>query len=468
MFIASIIIVLSLSLVLAKDIWTSNSAGAEKIEFTTLQDVYVKSSSICNNLNANSPVDLYVVTEQTNPLNDIRGKSQQVLLDSDNKILVTKILTTPEAGSYIIIIDCTGDGSYNVLEPMTSFSVAAVAGTGSVTLGDSDIGSHSWRYNSEDIDVVNEVVQLKISVVGEDIELENITLKAAGIINDSEIAKLEVYSDENNNGLMDTGDVLVGNLEPAYTEDNGVSVIPLTFILEKNSPKSLLIVYTMSESLKEGELYLTVQSLYGTGKNSGKTIMFFGLPLDSSKTTILGKQTCLGSLTLQLEPNPVERDSNTKVILSGLTGCDNKTAVIRPNPCGSSLADKLESCVIKNGGCEFDLKITNSLTVHACVDKNDNGKLVDFGEFALEDLIVIEPVTPVEEEEIGETNFTIETNVTEQKGQELNFLNTLKDQLSSTNIFFILLEITLLLIFIVLIMIMFRLRPAKSRKSNGD
>jgi hypothetical protein len=451
-----------------------------KNEYLTTETVYIRSTALlCNNQPKDTIVNLYIVENMDewvdgDFLDDVRGDPQEVL---NSQFPSKKIWENPKAGFYDVLVDCIENGDYDSLEPIdslsaTGFTVTAVTGTSRASVGSNDMGDHIWRHDPENPKFTNEMLQMKLVASNEDIILENMTIKAAGTGDDIKIVKVEIYADENNDGKVSENELLIADAEPAYDEDNGEISLSLDYVLTRDLTENLLIVYEMQERMVEGEFSLIVESIYGIGENSGEIIEFSGLPMTSGIKTVLPEKTCLGELSLDLAPNPAFEEGIVTADLSGLTGCSNKTIVLRLNPCGSSIKEEVGSCIIEGEGCQITFPAEISKTFHACIDKNDDEDMVDFGEYAIEDLIVEEKPTVVKDQNLTEeVNITDEittdedTTVSEITG---DVIEELKSDLSEAGSFFILLEITLLLILFVLVMIMFRLKPRTVQKEEEE
>ena len=106
-------------------------------------------------------------------------------------------------------------------------------------------------------------------------------------------------------------------------------------------------------------------------------------------------------------------------------------------------------------------------TYYVCIDKNQDGDYTDFGEFAFNDLVIIEPEPQKEKvnitEQTTEINETKVINETEKTSIAGGIIGELKERISGTDSLFVLLEITLLLMLFVLILILLRLRRPTSR-----
>ncbi len=463
----SFMLALSIVAAQATNPWSASQTGAEKNTFTSLDDVYVKSNVLCEPA---EEVDVYIVEsndgwEDGDNLDDVRGLPEPVVL-VNSKIPLTKLWEVPVSGEYDIVVDCNRNEEYDeFIDDIDSFSgvgfsVESVAGVGKAKKGSEDVGNHVWRYDPEEIDFTNEMLQIALTAEGEDIELFNLTLVAFGNGDDSQVSAVEVYVDENNNGRLDDTEILIGDVQPGFEDDNGMTLVELDYFLINKETENILIVYILDETVLEGEFSLIVKSIEGVGSDSDSPIKFSGVPITSGKKQVLPEKTCLGELTLELKPNPVDPDGKVIATFSGLEGCDGMEVALRTNPCGSTSPRFIDSCVLENDSCKVSFKATSSLTYYACVDKSEDGDSVDFGEFAFEDLEISLPEGKEIEENIEEDEEEIEENIEEGTLEEITGKVTeVGEEISETSSFFILLEVTLLLILFVLVMILFRLKP---------
>lgn len=464
----------------------SAQAAVESIKdkYYITEPVSVRSTStpLCNNVQKTENVTLYIVENKDvwnngDSLTDVRAQAQQITNSQFQSIIVWN---SPKAGFYDIIIDCDKDEKY-YNEPIDSFDkigfeVIAVAGTGKAKIGEKDIGSHSWMYDSEEPDLATEMLQISLTAEGESIKLSNITIRAAGTGKDAELDKIEVYADENNNGRIDANEPVIGDSQPAYSEDNGLTTINLDYVSSKDASKNILIAYQMKQTTSQGDYSLSVISISGAGEESGSSISFAGFPINSGTNKVLPPKTCLGTLALKLEPNPAIEENSVNAKISGLNGCQNRTVVLRINPCGSSIPDKIGSCVLGAEGCTISFTALASKTYHACINKNEDGDMVDIGEYAFVDLVVNPKPKPASKtnatnatksestgavEEVKEVEETTEKETTPAAGITGGVIGGLTEKLSGTGTVLITLEMTLLLIFIVLVVIAFRLKSAK-------
>ena len=463
------VLLIGVSFVQASIIQTKNSKGLTTTSFFTSDEVFLKSTAgLCNNIY--KTVDIYIVESGDTALTDVRGQLQEINLTADYQVPAnTKIWANPAAGNYDIIVDCDKNGEYHPLEPKTSFSVSFKKGSGNASIG-KEISNHSWQYDPEQLYLLNEMLQINIIAEGENIDLTKITIKAIGSGDDTQLEALEVYIDGNNNGKLDEEEVIIGDSQPAYFQDNGNVVIELDHTLISGVAESILIVYRMKENVTEGDFSLSVTDFFGLGTQSGEEIKFSGFPINSNVKKVLAKKTCLGSLALVFEPNPVNKGENTIARISNLTGCDNKTVFLRTNPC-SYLSGDIGSCVIKNNACQLNVSSPENRGYYACIDKNDDKDKTDFGEAALSNLAVIAKEVEKANESIAEeieefVNVTNETLEEEKTGVTGGVISGLFD--GSLKGIFVLLELTLLLILVVLIIISFRLKGSRQEKNKSE
>jgi len=450
----------------------------------------------CANLEDEVDVKLYIVEdaewEDGDVLEDVRGEPQDI---PNAKFTLKKIWDTPEVGEYDVIIDCIENEEYDTLEPTDSlsevgFEVTAVAGTASAEKGTNSIEDHVWGYDPEAADVVNEMLQISLTPNGEDIALENITLQSKDSGDDIQINAVEVYIDENNNGRVDADEGIIGDVQPAYNADNGKTTIILDYILTEGVTENIIVTYTMQKTTPEGSYAFDVVSIYGIGEESNKVIKFLGTPIDSGVKTVIAPKTCLGLLRFEIDPNPVDEGLDVVAKMTNMTECEGMEISVKPNPC-ANIQTLTGTCVIEGvegAGCELNMPSPIGGRYYACIDKNNDGDYLDYGESSFVDLVIIIPEEPVEiNETIEETEETEETEVTEETEEtevteetetkvtgleEVTGGATAADsiqKLSEAGGFLVLLEVTMLLILFVLVMILFRLRaPAVQSVAEGS
>ena len=424
-----------------------------KDDFKTTESVYVKSlSKICYSPDDGADVDLYVVEDKDAPLL-VAISSKKI---KNSQFPCVEVWADPAPGAYDIFVDCSVNGLYDPgsNEPFDNFTITAVAGKGKAEKIDKIFDS-IWMNDPEDINFAKEMLKITLTAEGEDIDLQNITLKSSGTGNDIGIGSVDLYAD----------DVLIGSAEPVYSENDGQTIIFPNLILEKGVSKTLSIVYNTQETTAEGNYSFSVILINGKGAISEKDIKFTGLPINSGVLTVLPEKTCLGKLNLSLEPNPVALGDAVVATMQELTGCENKKIVLRQNPCGSSLKEEICSCVSGDTGCACSFVFSRSQTLHACIDKNQDSDMVDFGEYDFKDLTIKEPEVEQKVEgnitEINMTNLTEKTGI-EETGVTGGIISELKSKISGTSTLFILLELTLVLILVVLVMIMLRLKGPRA------
>jgi hypothetical protein len=452
---------------------TTEFNGVDKTSFKTTEVVYAKSDQgLCNN--ASGQIDLYIVESGSEDLDDVRGESQEVTLTQNYAIAVnTVIWDEPEEGGYDIVVDCDKDGEIHPLEREITFIVTKEAGTATVSVGKDNPEDHSWRYDPEDLNMENEMLQLTLKAESEDVEMKDMVVSFQGPEEGTDINRLEVYIDQDGDGELDEDDELIGDFEPETPlENDAKATILLDFNLESGE-EDLLLVYVMKETTPEGRLSLTVESVSGEGEDSGDAIEFSGLPIDSNTKTVLPEKSCIGELSLELDPSSTTRGERVKVEIRGLEGCKNKRISLRTNPCTAEVADEIGFCLSGETGCQLTVTATESRTYYTCIDKNSDGDMRDFGESANDELKVVgegeleeeeEEEEEAEEEEEMEEEEEAETGITGAAGA----LKLGEGLLGAAGGFLILLEITLLLILFVLVMILFKLKGSSSREEEEE
>lgn len=433
-------------------IHTTKSTGLRTGSFTNSDKIYLKGDrGLCNSVYESA--NIYVVEkDKIDVLNDVRGDFQEINLTSSFAISSnTLIWENPAVGDYDVVLDCDKDGQYHSLEPMTSFKVSAEKGSVSVSIGEKDRGNHSWQYDPEEVDLVDEIMQIKLIAKSENVKLENITLSFLG--NYSELEKIEIYEDSNNNGILDESEDMGGG-----EINKSTLTLELDYILEKDEIENILFVLIMKETA-EGDYSLKINSVYGMGEISEELVKALGLPITSGIKKVLPKKTCVGTLVLELEPELAIKNSKVIAKISGLSGCENETVSLRRNSCDSVVIGEIGSCILGTE-CQMNFTANENRNYYLCIDKNRDGDYEDFGESDSADLVVIEK--PVEEEEVS--NFT--GNKTEEgvadriTGEVVGGAERLN--ITIPTFLLVLLEITLLLILIVLVIISYRLRSRKS------
>jgi Na+-transporting methylmalonyl-CoA/oxaloacetate decarboxylase gamma subunit len=446
--------------------WSSTSAGIEKNTFDVNQSVYVQSNTLCEPA---SSVDLYIVENSDNwadgdSLVDVRDDFQKINLVG-SKIPATLIWSNPVVGNYDIVADCNSNGIYDMYIDKidsfnsTGFTIQAQAGLGTVKqLGKSQTIIWGYDPESEENNFLIGLLQLNLTASKESIILDNMTIQAAGSVDDTLIEHIQVYLDENNNGKVDEEELAIGEADP-FEEDNGLAVINLDYTLEKDSPADLLVVYTLNEELT-GNLSFDLLSLYGTGQDSKSTISFTGLPIKSSIVDIGAPRTCIGELTLVLSPETINSSQEVLGTVSGVTGCDNKTVILRNTPCESISGIQAGSCILSEDECTIKFTVKSTAIYYACIDKNSDSNYLDSGESAFAQVTVNKAVNATSNITEGNTTTNEEENETTQVPATPtgNVIDDLGQKISQAGNFFVILEITLVLILLVLLVIMFRLR----------
>ncbi len=474
------VVLISLILVSAQSTnpWSVNAQGVEKNEFDNFQKIYVKSNALCQPATV---IDLYVIENKDSwtggeGLTDVRGKSQEITLVSF-KIPTTLIWETPKTGDYDIVVDCDRDGKYTIYTDQVDsfetigFSVASIPGTGTAKKGNESMKAATWSYDPEgENNLKVGIMQLELTAVQEDLALNNISLVALGSGNEALIAGLSVYVDENSNGIIDPEEISIGDLQPAFKVNNGQATINLDYFLSANVPEKFIIAYTLSETVPEGEYYIRVTSIYGTGEVSEKTVLFIGLPIESGILEVMPPKSCTGELSLTITPNNLTKASSVTAI-AGTTlsaGCNDKKIILQNTPCGSS-GTKIDSCIIEEDKeCKMDFTARSTTIYYACIDKNDDSDYSDFGESASAAVTITAPIivattTNITTSKPTEENLTNETEVITEENQTSapvtgGIIDEIRSRISQAGSFFILLEATLLLILFVLVIISFRLR----------
>jgi len=455
--------ILFLGVILLVSGFVSASISTTKDQYTSVDSISVKSDQDPLCFSVEGDVDLYIVEKAEwsdgDDLDDVRGDYSAV----PNSQFTQKVWENAPVGKYNVVIDCNGDKEYNMGEPIDKgFEVILKRGMGVVLEGEKNPGDFSWFYDSEEIDVSNVMLQLKLSASFEDVALNNITV-IFDFPGANKIEKLEVYTDENSNGKLGDSDSLIGWIEPGVVNEG---LFFLNYTLKAGEGKNLLFVYKMKGDSEEGEYKLKVVSIYGKGVVSDKLVKFSGLSVNSNVMTVLPEKSCLGEVMLDLSPNPALENLSVIAKISNLNGCDGKEVLLKNDPCYMFNKPNVGSCSLVNGKCEIEFKVLEG-RYFACIYKNDDLDYGDFGEFATQDLLVqsSEDIADEEGEEIEELEEEGESSVTggvvNEGVQEV--MDELAVDFGATSSFMILLEVTLLLILFVLVLILFKLRGPSER-----
>lgn len=245
-------------------------------------------------------VDIYVMNDKDNwqngdPLANYIAK-KTVQTDINGHIPNTKIWQNRlKTGNYDIVIDINQNGMYDerlspmCLEPIDNntgvgFNVLRPGpGNGTATGGTGSGGKGDHNYTYGEGDPYNEMLQLAVSVNGENMTGLNLTLSSSGTGNDKDnIAKVDVVWDSNGDGIYQNGtEKLLGS--GTYPADNGnltVTIsstnIPDQFFATVGKAEYLLIVYEMAGSAQTGATFsFDVTSLWMRGTDSLADIQIF-------------------------------------------------------------------------------------------------------------------------------------------------------------------------------------------------
>ena len=158
------------------------------------------------------------------------------------------------------------------------------------------------------------------------VDVSGVTLKASGTGNDkTDISAVTVYLDENESGLIDTGEPLLG--AGAYDADDGTCTITFTSPATVPSPTIwgiyFVVAYTLNIGVQPDKTYkFELESVRATIAGTGTGVMTYGLPVASCTKNVIAtpgvvtigqaKKLSLGSLfILQVEPVIGEVGGNT-------------------------------------------------------------------------------------------------------------------------------------------------------------
>lgn len=298
------------------NIFATDANGTAKAVFTVDETVYAKGTAACDGATNATQVRLYVIDEADlaggENLTDV-DSFETVTLPADGIVPVTEVWDDLEVGEYDLVLDlsdppavgasfgvfdsgsdCVDDNGSGIVGFTVTGAGAAAAGSGSAgSAGGVDIGDHGWFYNAsapED----NAMLQIRLTADGEDMQINSFTINASGSGDDeTDVLEARVYRDNNNNGIVDIGDTLLGSEEDPFSQDNGGVVIATNFDVNSGSNATyILVTYVMSETAPIGDTYsLEVTAIDAEGEDSGESITFDDLPIESGEKTVMGYAT---------------------------------------------------------------------------------------------------------------------------------------------------------------------------------
>jgi hypothetical protein len=254
----------------AGSIWSCSANGTELNSFYTNDTVYVCASNITANVSG--PVNVYIIADTSTwtenmTLNDVSIGYHAFVTNSTGDLPPTAIWAYPTVGSYDLVADVDGNGTYNSSDfvdstSATGFSVALQPwSTILFEAGSHSPVAHDWdATNSTD----NVMMQVKVTAYeSEDIRLDSLILTASGSGDDKAgVSYVKVVNDADGDGVIDA------------TETH------------------LVIDYVMSGTAATGDTFkVQLTSAGGVGANTGVVARVSGLPLDSQTATVTGAAT---------------------------------------------------------------------------------------------------------------------------------------------------------------------------------
>ncbi|MBI1973827.1 hypothetical protein HYS54_03355 [Candidatus Micrarchaeota archaeon] len=224
----------------------------------------------------------------------------------------------------------------------------------------------------------NVMLQLKVRAgSGSAIAFERMKLSAYGTGDERGIKQVKLVRDLDSDGMFDAGEPVAA--AASYVADNGTLVLDPDpdFGVLPNQLMHLLVVYEMTNNTRNGDTFaFNVTELRVTNAADG-SVAQFNLPIRSAtKTVVIGVPgSCSGTVTLGLQPNPVNASGNVSVAVGGLQNCAGLTASLRKDSCSGDL---VRSCILgAAGSCSSAFEAPSSdgsYIYYACVDKNADGK----------------------------------------------------------------------------------------------
>jgi len=284
-------------------IWTSDFQGNVKRTFYNTNDsVYLTSTAI---FTVNTALRIYIVNDNNSWVNqsnltDVRGNYSNVTTNTSGaidrrEIWVPKLIV----GKFDVVLDLNGNGLYDGGTCGTNDCIYNLTETGfevlktpkpviSAGYGSYNPINHNWAYDPTN--PYNVMMNLKLSGDTEEaVKINTIYLSGFGSGDDRRgITVVRIINDDNGNGLYDPGDTLKG--WGTFLNDDGMAVLgfqtPMN--LPANGTLSLLIVYSMSSNVKDGEMYAAnIVTIEGTGEVTKVAAAVSNLPLATCTKTII-------------------------------------------------------------------------------------------------------------------------------------------------------------------------------------
>ena len=196
-----------------------------------------------------------------------------------------------------------------------------------------------------------------------------------------------IYLDNNDNGFIDSNDEIIGEVNSEELK----STIPIKYTLETLSAKNLLFVYEMKEKNDLGSFSLSLVSLEGKGEISEKLIQFSGPQISSSEIKIIKGKSCIGTITMSFTPQSVNKGDIVSIVVGNLSGCDSNQVFIQSTPCYNPSGLTIGKCTLKEGACSLNAIATVEKN-YACIDKNNDGDKIDFGESVASQIKFLIPI----------------------------------------------------------------------------
>jgi len=286
--------------VFAANVFTSLANGTIMQSFYTNETVYLAPTAVNITTNSTS-VRVYIVndsnswTNQTN-LTDVSGGYKSFTTNSSGFLTTANSLWAPAntVGNYDVVIDVNSNGVYDqgidfVFDSSTTgFVVLPIpAPTLTVAIGENNTANHVYSIPSNNTEVI--MLQMKMSAgTYENVNLTSLSLIASGSGDDSKgISVVEFIADLNGNGVYDSGENLLAGTK--YLRDNGALQldIPGGYVIPANTTSYFLIIYKMTNSSLNGDMYsFQLASVSGQGATSGTAAKVSGYPLNSVVTTV--------------------------------------------------------------------------------------------------------------------------------------------------------------------------------------
>ena len=164
--------------------------------------------------------------------------------------------------------------------------------------------------------------------------LTNLVLTASGSGNDNTgITSVLVYVDANGNGVLDTGDTLLGS-PVSYSADNGTITYALNTTVPAGTSVDYLVMDNFTSTASDGTYQASIKAGAISGTSANGNIQFTGLPVSGAVVTIahlIPTPTATPTPTFTATPVPSLTPTATFTV-TATHRPSTGTVVVYPNP----------------------------------------------------------------------------------------------------------------------------------------